>query len=805
MNPRPSFLIYTGLNCLIAANLWAQGTNLPTFKLTVTPPAMSLMVTQSVNPVFVKISNLALFTNVTVEGSFAGSNGIAFLDSGAAPDARANDGTFSANITAPPGAGRDPFIETLLLVVRGDIIDTNDPPMDPPPPPAGLTNPVDYVIVSRPENDNFVDAVKIPQEGWTYELSAGYSNNFASLEPREPQHARLRTADASVWWYWSCPAATNVLVDLGGTTFDAVLTVFRGSTVSNLTSVAAATGDTTRGLRAYTTFNAQAFATYRIAVSGSTSNEVGGIRLRLLPGAAPDTFGPLLSIVTPPTESLVTSMPVSFTGTVKEKSLNESGVDRVVLLVNTDTNELDALVFPDIGEWSLNLTNLPPGTNIVRAIGIDRNGNRGPAAAVVVRYLNPLNDLFANAVDLTGVGGVETADSSTATKEPGEPVHARNLGGRSIWYRWQAPYTGDLTLSTEGSDFDTLLALYIGTSLTNLVEVASNDDAYPGTADRSSLILARVVANQVYYIAVDGLDGAGGNVSLSYSFTSTQPLYSVTVATPLGGIVLPANALYPENTALSLLAVPDKNFAFVRWEDLTGNPVSVQNPLPLIMNRNYSFQAVFRLQHYSDTFSTGDLKKLAWTSSGHAPWRVELVDGQYAARSGTIGDRQSSSLVLITNLYAGTASFDVRVSSEAGWDWLEFYLNGARLNRWSGEVPWTNFLFQVSDGANTLEWRYVKDANYVMGNDCAYVDNVYVPLEKPNPPPPPDLSISTLPNRTFQLMVLAQPGSQYVIQVSSNLLSWTGAATNRLVGATWQWTDPTVPAPARRFYRVVAP
>jgi hypothetical protein len=92
-----------------------------------------------------------------------------------------------------------------------------------------------------------------------------------------------------------------------------------------------------------------------------------------------------------------------------------------------------------------------------------------------------------------------------------------------------------------------------------------------------------------------------------------------------------------------------------------------------------------------------------------------------------------------------------------------------------------------------------------VGSDVAYVDNVYVPLEKPNPPPPPSLSLSSLPNQTYQLTVLGQPGSQYVIQVSPDLIAWTGAATNLLVGATWQWADAATPALSRRFYRVVAP
>jgi hypothetical protein len=798
MNKRRPLLVLTGLNCLCAGTLLGQSTNPPAFQISVVPPAMSLMVTQSVNPVFVTIGNFDLFTNITVTGRFGSQTNLVFLDQGAAPDQTADDGTFSADVTAPSGPNRDAFIATLVLVISGDVIDTNDPPVDPPLPRVGVTNRVNYVIVPRPENDDFELALKIPSVGG---VTMG-SNSFATLQPREPQHARVASVDASVWWYWPCPVNTNVLVDLGGSSFSAVLTVFRGTALSNLVNLAAATDDAVRGLRAAATFNGQAGATYRIAVSGYTSNDTGDIRMRLVPGGVPDVSGPLVSIVTPPSEALVNTSPIEFTGTVKERSLNESGVDRVVLRVNAETNEIEALVFPEIGEWSASV-DLPSGTNIVRAIGLDINGNRGAAAAVVVRYINPPNDLFANAIELTGVGGVEPANNVVAGKEPGEPRHAGNEGGHSLWYRWQAPYAGDLTLSTDGSTFDTLLAIYIGTSLTNLFEVASNDDAFTGTG--YSLVLARVQANQVYFIAVDGLGGDAGDIALSYSFSTTETLFSLTVPTSLGGVVLPANQLYPQGTALSVLAVPDRNFSFVRWEDLAGTPLSTANPLPLVMNQNYSLQARFRLNNHSDTFSSGDLRKLAWSTWGHSPWRVELVEGQYAARSGLIADKQSSSLVLNTNLYAGTAAFDLKVSSEEGWDWLEFYLNGARLDRWSGEVPWQTYLFRVNDGPNTLEWRYVKDANFSVGGDVAYVDNVYVPLERQNPPPPPGISLTPFPNRTYQLTVQGQPGSQYVIQVSTNLAGWTGVVTNTLVGATWQWVDTTSPAPSRRFYRAVAP
>ena len=53
---------------------------------------------------------------------------------------------------------------------------------------------------------------------------------------------------------------------------------------------------------------------------------------------------------------------------------------------------------------------------------------------------------------------------------------------------------------------------------------------------------------------------------------------------------------------------------------------------------------------------------------------------------------------------------------------MEFYLNGIRLQRWSGEVGWQNYQFPVTAGLNRFEWRYTKDANFSSGLDAAYLD-----------------------------------------------------------------------------------
>ena len=127
----------------------------------------------------------------------------------------------------------------------------------------------------------------------------------------------------------------------------------------------------------------------------------------------------------------------------------------------------------------------------------------------------PADDAFANRITLSGSAGSTARSNFYASKEGGEPNHAGNSGGRSIWWRWTASTGGILTIDTFGSSFDTLLAVYTGTSVSSLTPVASNDNS--GNSSQSFVSFG-VVAGTSYQIAVDGANGAQGNVGLHWSF-----------------------------------------------------------------------------------------------------------------------------------------------------------------------------------------------------------------------------------------------------------------------------------------------
>jgi PASTA domain len=116
----------------------------------------------------------------------------------------------------------------------------------------------------------------------------------------------------------------------------------------------------------------------------------------------------------------------------------------------------------------------------------------------------PPNDSFASAQVIAGESGSVTGSNVEATKEPAEPDHADDSGGKSVWYRWTAPASGNFVFDTCGSGFDTLLAVYTGTAVSALAAIASNDDA----CAEQSLVVFAATAGLVYSVAVDGYEDA---------------------------------------------------------------------------------------------------------------------------------------------------------------------------------------------------------------------------------------------------------------------------------------------------------
>lgn len=136
-----------------------------------------------------------------------------------------------------------------------------------------------------------------------------------------------------------------------------------------------------------------------------------------------------------------------------------------------------------------------------------------------------------------------------------------------------------------------------------------------------------------------------------------------------------------------------------------------------------------------------------WINASPAPWfetSTTAYSGATAMQSGGIGDNQSTALSLEVNFSNwGEVRFARSTSSESGFDFLRFFVDGQLKDSWSGEVDWAEVAYTVFGGAHTLEWVYEKDEIISAGQDAAWVDQIILPpnativsVDRPSPPSP---------------------------------------------------------------------
>lgn len=122
-----------------------------------------------------------------------------------------------------------------------------------------------------------------------------------------------------------------------------------------------------------------------------------------------------------------------------------------------------------------------------------------------------------------------------------------------------------------------------------------------------------------------------------------------------------------------------------------------------------------------------------WDTACRVPWTLDSTvrhSGQYSARSGTIGHGQTSDLSIDVFLpHDDTISFWVKVSSEPKYDILVFSIDGERMQPvlW-GDWSWHQYRYRLGTGHHTLRWRYQKDHATSRGSDCAWIDDISLPL-----------------------------------------------------------------------------
>lgn len=202
---------------------------------------------------------------------------------------------------------------------------------------------------------------------------------------------------------------------------------------------------------------------------------------------------------------------------------------------------------------------------------------------VVLPELN-LQDLFTNQVELADPVGVGRASNRGAGVEPGEPLHYGKPGGHSVWLAWRALDDGVVTFRTSGSGFDTLLAAYVGSSVDQLTEVASDDDS---AGFLCSQIRFNAVRGRLYHIAIDGFNGQAGDIVLSWTLEIGAEPLPVILQQPQSVLTSLSNRV-----TFSILATQDVGWSYQWFHN--GQPVSLGNePVLTIQNAQLTDAGVY--------------------------------------------------------------------------------------------------------------------------------------------------------------------------------------------------------------------
>ena len=119
-------------------------------------------------------------------------------------------------------------------------------------------------------------------------------------------------------------------------------------------------------------------------------------------------------------------------------------------------------------------------------------------------------------------------------------------------------------------------------------------------------------------------------------------------------------------------------------------------------------------------------------SAGNLAWSQVSAGahtGTYCMKSGgfNVNSANSSFQITLNIASAGNINFWNKVSSESGYDFLKFYIDGVEKGSWSGTVAWAEQSYPITAGSHTFKWAFIKDGSVNSGSDCAWIDDIVFP------------------------------------------------------------------------------
>ena len=132
-----------------------------------------------------------------------------------------------------------------------------------------------------------------------------------------------------------------------------------------------------------------------------------------------------------------------------------------------------------------------------------------------------------------------------------------------------------------------------------------------------------------------------------------------------------------------------------------------------------------------ENFENGDFNSFNWLHEGSSTWFItndESYQGEFAVRSGEVGNNESTSLKIELNLpYSGELSFRAKTATQSG-DVLTFFVNDVQYGSdLTGVLDWAEYVFDIDAGEKVFSWVYQKDQFGSAEEDMVMLDLIAFP------------------------------------------------------------------------------
>ncbi|MBU2573497.1 MAG: fibronectin type III domain-containing protein [Elusimicrobia bacterium] len=142
---------------------------------------------------------------------------------------------------------------------------------------------------------------------------------------------------------------------------------------------------------------------------------------------------------------------------------------------------------------------------------------------------------------------------------------------------------------------------------------------------------------------------------------------------------------------------------------------------------SYEIRYSSYLPFVTDSFETGLGDWQTGGDNGASAWTVDpstYSAGTQSVKAVSNGAINSNSWIKRRVEGPFTLTFDWRVDSEQGADYLKFLVDDTVVDSINGTTAWQSKSYSVAAGSHTIEWRYTKDYAISVNSDTGWLDNV---------------------------------------------------------------------------------